>query len=142
MTKRFELFGLTAKVLRKSVWMLRIATVFAVLISLYAYRMPSKYGLKKSQNKVDVTNYLVALQSESTDHGIEWVKNPTLKSSSDKASKARQKLPPPYEDILDVNIERGAIVFDVSVGRELGFEIVQGKATAEVGEVFIFYSYV
>lgn len=122
-------------VLRKSVWMLRIATIFVVALSLHAYRMPPKQGLKSSQNKVEIGSSLSKLQSESVDHGIEWVKTPSSKSSSDKTSKARQKLPAPYNDILDVNVERGTIVFDVSVGRELGFEIVQGKITAEVGEV-------
>mmetsp|Transcript_31628 Transcript_31628/g.45553 ORF Transcript_31628/g.45553 Transcript_31628/m.45553 type:complete len:1038 (+) Transcript_31628:41-3154(+) len=48
-------------------------------------------------------------------------------------------IPPPLKDnIVDVNLERRAVVYEVEVGRDLGFEIIAGPSdnSAIVGQVF------
>lgn len=44
-------------------------------------------------------------------------------------------IPPPLNNLVDVNIEAAAVVYEVTLGRELGIEIVQGDGFAYVGHV-------
>jgi hypothetical protein len=47
-------------------------------------------------------------------------------------------IPSPLNSIVDVNLERRAVVFELIIGRELGFEIIQGNDCAMVGQVLFF----
>jgi hypothetical protein len=45
------------------------------------------------------------------------------------------RIPPPLTSLVDVNIDRRAVVYEVTLGRELGIEIVQGSNGVVVGAV-------
>lgn len=38
------------------------------------------------------------------------------------------KIPPPLNDLVDVNLERNSVVYEVTLGRELGIEIEKSKS--------------
>ena len=44
-------------------------------------------------------------------------------------------IPSPLDRIIDVNLERNAVVYEGSFNRDLGFDIVQGPETPVVGKV-------
>jgi len=48
--------------------------------------------------------------------------------------------PPPFNDIVDVNLEHNAIVYECVLGRDLGFEIVQEGDFAVVDQVLNYNS--
>ena len=45
------------------------------------------------------------------------------------------RIPPPLTSLVDVNIDRRAVVYEVTLGRELGMDIVQGSHGVVVGAV-------
>jgi hypothetical protein len=49
--------------------------------------------------------------------------------------KDKPNIPPPLNMLVDVNLERRTVVYEVVLGRELGFEILQGNSAAVVGQV-------
>ena len=38
------------------------------------------------------------------------------------------KIPPPLNDLVDVNLERNSVIYEVTLGRELGIEIEKSKS--------------
>jgi hypothetical protein len=44
-------------------------------------------------------------------------------------------IPPPLNQLVDVNLERRSVVYEVTLGREIGIEIVQGPFGPAVGSV-------
>ena len=45
------------------------------------------------------------------------------------------RIPPPLTSLVDVNIDRRAVVYEVTLGRDLGLDIVQGSQGVVVGSV-------
>lgn len=44
-------------------------------------------------------------------------------------------IPPPLNNLVDINMERSSVVYEVNLNRDIGFEIVQGFDYAVVGQV-------
>ena len=44
-------------------------------------------------------------------------------------------IPPPLNQLVDVNLERRSVVYEVMLGREIGIEIIQGASGPIVGQV-------
>jgi len=48
----------------------------------------------------------------------------------------KPETPPPLNAIVDINLERNSVVYECTLGRDLGFEVVQGtEEYAIVGHV-------
>lgn len=48
-------------------------------------------------------------------------------------------LPSPYDAIVDINGERKSLVFELTLTRDLGFEIIQGSGFPIVGKVMKYF---
>lgn len=48
----------------------------------------------------------------------------------------RNLVPSPLDSIVDFNHERQAVIYEITLGRELGIDIIQGNGFAAVGEVY------
>lgn len=59
----------------------------------------------------------------------------STKSDSEKPEKS--SIPSPLNNIVDVNIHRQSIIYEVELSREHGIEIVEGNNFAAVGEVVL-----
>lgn len=57
-----------------------------------------------------------------------------------KPISSKKIIPSPYNDIVDVNPQRRALVFEVVLPKDLGFEILQGPGFPIVGKVSVEYS--
>jgi len=44
-------------------------------------------------------------------------------------------IPPPLNLLVDVNLERRTVIYEAVLGRDVGFEVVQGNGAAVVGKV-------
>jgi len=44
-------------------------------------------------------------------------------------------IPPPLNLLVDVNLERRTVIYEAVLGRDVGFEVVQGSGAALVGKV-------
>ena len=44
-------------------------------------------------------------------------------------------VPTPLDSVINVNLDRRGVIFEVTLGREMGFDIVEGEVSAEVGRV-------
>jgi hypothetical protein len=76
----------------------------------------------------------IAILMNNNGHDIE-VRDSTAADASWFPMEDDSKVPQPLNYLVDVNIGHRAVVYEVTLGREMGMEIIQGNGAAVVGEV-------
>ena len=114
---------------------------YVVLVESFSSFLTSKYVLHLSDHSTRYFGY----HKPSIETSICLSRDPNdidvlegfINDDSDWVPPAvKPETPPPLNAIVDVNLERNSVVYECTLGRDLGFEVVQGtEEYAVVGHV-------
>ena len=117
----------------------RFILLFYILlpINVFSFLPLNKHSSSLKMSSIESNNNKEA----TNDHLNSLYKGMSQLTSSTSTLNNNRQLPSPLNLIVDFNILRNSVVYEVSLGRDIGLEIVPGRnGLAVVGQVRLFTS--